>query len=405
MTELTYDFTDPAFLEDPYPYYDHQRKVQPICYSEKWKLWVFTTHEYISNLVRDRRIGRAILHKMTRGELGWPPEREELEPFVRLHRHRLLDIEPPDHTRIRTLVQKVFTPQTAENLRQQVQMIADNLLNRVQGQAQFDLLADYAVPLPVTVIAELLGVPEGDRHMLHPWSQAIVAMYELNPTVEDERAAVQASIDFPAYLKTLVDHYRRHPQPNLISDLVQVEEQGDRLTEQELISTCVLLLNAGHEATVNVIGNGMLAFFKNPDQLEKLRQDPGLIKGAVEEMLRYDSPLQFFKRWAMEDVEYKGHVFPRGTQMGFTYGSANRDPKVFAKPHSFDITRKERNHLSFGLGTHFCLGAPLARVELQTAVETLLRRMPHLHLADDAQVAFKPTYVIRGLQALPVCSG
>ena len=264
-----------------------------------------------------------------------------------------------------------------------------------------DLLADFAVPLPVTVIAELLGVPEADRHWLHPWSQAIVAMYELSPTAEDERKAVQAAIDFPAYLKDLVDHYRRHPHNNLLSDLVQVEEQGDRLTEQELISTSVLLLNAGHEATVNTIGNGMLAFFRNPDQWELLKQDRSLVKNAIEEMMRYDTPLQFFKRWAMEDVDYKGRTFKKGTQLGFTYGSANHDPAVFSQPERFDITRKEKSHLSFGLGTHFCLGAPLARVELQVALDALLERMPNLCLASE-DVEFRKTYVIRGLKSLPV---
>jgi len=264
-----------------------------------------------------------------------------------------------------------------------------------------ELLKDFAVPLPVTVIAELLGVPESDRHLLHPWSQAIVAMYELSPRQEDERQAVQAALDFPAYLKELTDYYRKNTASNLISDLVRVEEQGDRLTEQELISTCVLLLNAGHEATVNVIGNGMLALFQSPEQFELLKRERGLLKSAIEEMMRYDTPLQFFKRWAMEDVEYKGFSFKKGTQMGYTYGSANRDPEVFTRPHEFDIRRKERSHLSFGLGTHFCIGAPLARVELQVAINTLLDRLPALCPTSD-QVEFRSTYVIRGLKALPV---
>jgi len=401
MSELLFDLIDRDFLTNPYPYYDRQRETEPVVYSDKWKLWVFTRYDDISVLLRDRRLGRSILHVMTREELGWPPAREEMAPFINLHRHRLLDIEPPDHTRIRNLVQKVFTPQTAENLRPQIQKIADDLLDKVQDQGHMELLEDFAVPLPVTVIAELLGVPQADRHMLRPWSQAIVAMYELNPSPEDERNAVQASQEFPAYLRELAGYYRRSPQPNLLTDLVRVEEQGDRLTEEELIDTCVLLLNAGHEATVNVIGNGMLAFFRNPDQLEKLKKDRGLVKSAIEEMMRYDTPLQFFKRWAMEDVPYQGYCFKRGAQLGFMYGSANHDPAKFNRPHQFDITRSDRSHLSFGLGTHFCLGAPLARVELQVALETLLNRMPDIHLAVDA-VEFRPTYVIRGLKALPV---
>src|SRR5690606_17492672 len=235
-------------------------------------------------------------------------------------------------------------------------------------------------PLPVTVIAELLGVPEADRHHLRPWSQAIVAMYELDHTPEQERRAVQAAIEFSDYLRQLARERRRNPQNDLITALAQVEEQGDTLSEDELISTCVLLLNAGHEATANVIGNGMLALLHHPAQFDRLRANPALVSTAVEEMMRYDTPLQLFRRWTLEDVVYKGIELRRGTQIALVFGAANRDPAVFDQPNTFDITRADNPHISFGGGVHYCLGAPLARLELQIAIRTLIERFPTLRL-------------------------
>jgi cytochrome P450 len=397
---VKFDPLSPEFQHNPYPLYDELRASTPILYLEAWKTWFLTSYEDVSTLLRDRRLGRALPPGLTRDDLGLPPLREDYKPFYKLSEYSMFDMEPPDHTRLRSLVHKVFTPRRVESLRQHVQEIADDLLDKVQSQGRMDILADFATPLPVTVIAELLGVPEQDRYRLRPWSHDIVAMYELDHTEEQGRRAVQAAVEFSDYLRSLAHRRNQEPQDDLISALAAVEEADDRLTEDELIATCILLLNAGHEATVNVIGNGMLALLKHPDQLQVLCAHPKLIQSAVEEMMRYDTPLQLFRRWVREDLEYKGWKFRKGMELALVFGAANRDPSRFANPNNFDITREDNPHISFGNGVHYCLGAPLARLELQLAIATLLRRMPNLQL--DGMPEYRSTYVIRGLKALNV---
>jgi cytochrome P450 len=367
---------------------------------ESQNTWFLTAYEDVFALLRDRRFGRELPLGKTRDDLGLPALREDYQPFYKLGQHSLFDKEPPDHTRLRSLVHKVFTPRRVEGLRQHIQRITDDLLDGVQSKGEMDILADFATPLPVTVIAELLGVPEEDRHRLRPWSQDIVAMYELDHTAEQGQRAVQAAIEFSDYLRDLSQLRKCAPQDDLISALAAVEEAGDQLTEDELISTCVLLLNAGHEATVNVISNGMLALLNHPDQRQRLREYPELVNTAVEEMMRYDTPLQLFRRWVREDVDYKGYHFKTGMQLALMFGAANRDPARFHQPDLFDVTRADNPHISFGNGVHYCLGAPLARLELQIAIGTLLRRMPNLQL--DGEPEYRSTYVIRGLKALHV---
>ena len=396
------DFTSAAFLQDPYPYYDIMRAEVPILWRADQGMWFLTAYEDVSALLRDRRLGRQITHVVRREKLGWPPIPPAHEPFHRLNSQSLMDREPPDHTRLKSLVLKVFTPRRAEALRPQVQRVADRLLDALVERGEMNLLEDFAVPLSVTVIADLLGVPEGDRAQLRPWSAAIVAMYEITNRGDEAVAqrAVQASVEFSDYLRALIADVRRRPQPTLISDLAAVEENGEQLTEDELIATCVLILNAGHEATVNSVGNAFLALFRHPAHRALLQGDPALIPTAVEEALRYDTPLPLFRRWVLEDMTYKGHHFVQGTEVAFLLGAANRDPAVFPDPHRFDVTRTQNPHLSFGAGIHYCLGAPLARVEMQVALGTLLRRLPGLRLA--GEVAYHPTFVFRGLTALPV---
>jgi cytochrome P450 len=336
----------------------------------------------------------------THAEMGRPEEPEWHAPFWKLIRSGILDMEPPDHTRVRRLVAKAFTPRRVEELRPYVQTLMDGLVDRAAGAGEFDLIAEIAEPLPVTVIAELLGVPESDRHLLRPWSAEICRMYELNPTDDDARAAVGASAEFSAYLRDLSRERRRAPREDLISALTQVVEEGERLTEQELIGTCVLLLNAGHEASVNGTGNGWWSLFRHPDQLRRLRVDHSLVPTAVEELLRHDTPLQMFERWVLEDVEIHGHRVAKGQELALLFGSANRDPAVFDRPDELDVGRDHNPHMSFGAGIHFCLGAPLARVELQVSFGTLLRRLPALELVDEPE--WKPNYIIRGLRELRV---
>jgi cytochrome P450 len=332
--------------------------------------------------------------------MGREGEPEWLAPFWYVIRNGMLDREPPDHTRLRRLVSKAFTPKYVEQLRDRIQAIMDRLVDAVEGAGEFDLIATLAEPLPVTVIAELLGVPEEDRRHLRPWSADICRMYELSPTDEDGRIALRAATEFSEYLRTLSRERRRHPTDDLISRLAQVLDEGDVLTEDELIGTCVLLLNAGHEASVNATGNGWWALFRNPDQLERVRADRALVPAAVEELLRYDTPLQMFERWVLEEIEIDGVRIPRGAELALLFGSANRDPAVFDDPDRLDVAREPNPHLTFGAGTHYCLGAPLARLELAISFDTILRRLPRLELV--AEPEWKPNYIIRGLRELRV---
>ena len=399
-TELGFRPHDPGFVADPYPAYEALRERHPVLYDEATDHWLVSRHADVTGLLRDRRFGRTYLHVATHEEMGHPDDPAELDPFWHLIRSGILDMEPPDHTRVRRLVQKTFTPRMVDSLRPVIAAIVGRLVDDVRGAGEFDLISRVAEPLPVEVIAEMLGVPEADRHLLRPWSAEICLMYELNPSEEYGRRAVRASEEFSRYLRELSRERRRAPRDDLISALTQVVDEGDRLTEDELVGTCVLLLNAGHEATVNSTGNGWWALFRNPDQLALLRSDRSLVPRAVEELLRYDTPLQMFERWVLEDAVVHGTAIPRGAELGLLFGSANRDPAAFADPDRLDLTREHNPHVTFGGGIHFCLGAPLARIELQTSFATLLDRIPDLELVEEPP--WKPAYIVRGLAELRV---
>ncbi|HEX2025160.1 MAG TPA: cytochrome P450 [Actinomycetota bacterium] len=391
---------DPAFVADPYPAYAELRAAGRIHYYADTDQWIVPHYADVNDLLRDRRFGRTYLHLAGHEEMGRPEDVPEARDFWYLIRNGILDMEPPDHTRVRRLVAKAFTPKMVEGLRPTIRRLMDGYVDRVEGAGEFDLIREIAEPLPVTVIAELLGIPEADRHHLRPWSAEICRMYELNPTEEDARAASAASVEFSEYLRNLIRERRRAPTEDLIGELVQVVDQGDRLTVDEMIGTCVLLLNAGHEATVNVTGNGWWALFRNPDQLAMLRSDHSLVRRAVEELMRYDTPLQMFERWVLEDVEIAGQRVAKGQELALLFGSANHDPARFEDPDRLDITREHNPHMSFGAGIHFCLGAPLARVELDVSFSTILRRLARMELV--AEPEWKPNYIIRGLKTLRV---
>jgi cytochrome P450 len=391
---------DVSFVANPYPVYTILREHHPVLYDEATDHWLISRYEDVNALLRDRRFGRTYAHVAAHTEMGRPEEPEWHAPFWWLIRNGILDMEPPDHTRVRRLVSKAFTPRMVEGLKPSIQRIIDGLVDEVAGAGEMDLIKAIAEPLPVAVIAEMLGVPESDRHLLRPWSAEICLMYELNPSDDYARRAVKASEEFTEYLRALSRRRRADPEDDLISAMAQVVDEGDRLTEGELIGTCVLLLNAGHEATVNVTGNGWWALFRNPDQLALLRRDHSLIPLAVEELMRYDTPLQMFERWVLEEFDLHGQTIPRGAELGLLFGSANHDPTEFEHPDRLDITRKHNPHLSFGAGIHFCLGAPLARVELEASFRTLLQRLPELELVEEPQ--WKPAYIIRGLKELLV---
>jgi cytochrome P450 len=401
--ELGFEPHDPAFIADPYPALARLRAEHPVIYDDRTSQWLVLRHADVNRLLRDRRLGRSYLHVTTHEAMGRTPPPTWHEPFTTLNGNGMLDREPPDHTRLRRLVTRAFVPATVEALRPRIQAIIDGLVDAVDGGGEFDLIGAIAEPLPVTVIAELLGIPEDDRHRLRPWSSDICLMYELDPSEASARTAVRASVEFSDYLRDLLAIRRRSPGDDLISGLLAVvDEGGDRLTEDELIGTCVLLLNAGHEASVNGAGIGWWSLFRNPDQLERFRADPDLAATAIDELLRYDTPSALFERWVLEDVEVGGVAIPRGEELSLQFASANRDPAAFDDPDRLDLGRSPNPHIAFGAGIHFCLGAPLARLELQIAFATLLRRLPRLELVE--QPRWKPGYVLRGLAALRVRS-
>jgi cytochrome P450 len=400
--QLGFDPWDPAFVADPYHVLRVLRDEHPVIYDERTSQWLVTRHEDVNRLLRDRRLGRSYLHVASHAEMGRPEPPEWHAPFTELNGNGMLDREPPDHTRLRRLVLKAFTPRTVENLRTRIEALVDGYIDGFAGAGEVDLIADYIEPLPVTVIADLLGVPEADRHLLRPWSRDICLMYELHPPDGSAHKAVAASVAFSAYLRDLLRERRTHPGDDLISGLAAVVDAGDQLTEDELIGTCVLLLNAGHEASVNGAGNGWWTLFRHPDQLARFRAEPGLAATAIDELLRFDTPLALFERWVLEDIEVGGVRLPRGSEVALQFASANRDSAAFERPDELDLGRDPNPHVSFGAGIHYCLGAPLARLELQIAFTTLLRRAPHLELVEEPR--WKPTYVLRGLQTLRVRS-
>jgi cytochrome P450 len=390
------DLADPAVVADPYPAFARARAVAPVQWHAGLGLWLAFTHAACDAVLRDRRLGRIWTDREPAGRFG---------AFNLVHRNALLEMEPPEHTRLRRLVSTAFARGHVERLRPWVQQLADELADglvaRSAGREPVDVLSGMAELLPVAVIAELLGVPAADRPLLRPWSNAIVKMYEYGRTTAVEDAAERAAAEFVGYLRALAAERRRAPAEDLLSHLVAVRDaDGDRLTEDELVTTCVLLLNAGHEATVNVAGNGLLALLEHPDQLARLRADPRLLPAAVEELMRFDPPLQLFERTATEDVEVGGVTVERGRKVAALLGAANRDPAVFADPDRLDVGRTDNPHISFGAGVHFCIGAPLARVELQASFGALLQRTSRIEPARPPRR--RPEFVIRGLADLPV---
>lgn len=399
--DLAFDPWDPGFLADPYPAYAELRARGRVIRYEPTDQWLVPHHADVSALLRDRRLGRTYQHRFSHEDFGRTAPPPEHEPFHTLNDHGMLDLEPPDHTRIRRLVSKAFTPRTVERLQPYVRGLADELVAGLVREGGGDLLTDVAEPLPVAVIAEMLGIPEADRAPLRPWSADICGMYELNPSKEAADRAVRASVEFSGYLRELIAARRKEPGEDLISGLIAAhDEDDDRLTEQEMISTAVLLLNAGHEATVNATVNGWLALFRNPGQLAALRADHSLVPGAVEELLRYDTPLQLFERWVLDDIEIDGTTIPRGSEIAMLFGSANHDPEVFDRPERLDLGRPDNPHISFSAGIHYCIGAPLARIELAASTRALLEQAPALALA--AEPERKPNFVMRGLTGLRV---
>jgi len=388
------DLAGADFVDDPYPELSRLRKLGPVVRHEPTDLLLVTRHAAVGAALRHRSLGRI-----------WrdlEPE-QTYGPFNTLHRNQMMEHEPPAHTRLRRLVAGAFTRGHVERMRPRIEAIAEGLLDGLAVAAAagpVDVVAGYAEPLPVAVIADLLGVPAADRTLLRDWSQAIVAMYELGRTPQVEAAAIAASTDFATYVRELVAERRERPADDLVSDLVRASADGSQLSDDELVASVVLLLNAGHEASVNVFGNGLVALLGDRDQLARVTSSAVPVPIAVEELLRFDAPLQLFERTATGDIELAGVPVRRGAQVAVLLGSANRDDNVFANAHRFDVGRDPNPHLGFGMGVHFCLGAPLARMELAISLAALLARWPSLVLAGEP--VRRPTFVLRGYARVDV---
>jgi cytochrome P450 PksS len=388
------------FKADPFPFLARLRASEPVYRTtlpDKTVVWLLTRYDDVAALLRDERFTKSRRSALTEDQLRklpWTPSM-----FRPLERN-MLDLDPPDHTRLRSLVHKAFTPSLVEQMRSRTQAIADELLDCVVATGEMDLIKDFALPLPMTIITEILGVPAKDHNKFHRWSQAVVSLSSPNPTL----SVLPGVWKFIRYLRQFFKLRRRDPQNDLVTALIKAEEAGDKLNEDELLAMVFLLLIAGHETTVNLIGNGTLALLENPNQMRKLRDEPSLIKPAVEELLRYTSPvLMTAERYARESAMIHGVMIPQGEMMLGVLGSANRDETVFDNPNELQITREPNRHLSFGQGIHFCLGAPLARMEAQIAFTTLLRRLPELRLKNPPlSLRWRPSIFLRGLAALPV---
>jgi cytochrome P450 len=380
-----------AFVEDPYPTYAMLRRDFPVSWYEPGGMWLVARHAEVNAILRDRRFGRVFVPK---------EPRDRYEPWNLVNEHAMLEMEPPDHTRLRQLVAREFTPRRVELLRPRIRELAQPMVDELADSDGGDLIAAVAEPLPVAVIAELLGFPSADRHLLRPWSNAIVALYELQSDEAVARRAVTAAREFADYLRALIAERCRVPGDDLLSALALQSVEGDSLTEDELVATAVLLLNAGHEASVNVLGNGVVALCRHPEQWRRLVEHPGLVRTAVEELIRFDTPLSLFQRTAFSDVEVAGRTIVRGQRVGLLLGSANRDEEVFERPDEVDVGRVDNPHVGFGAGIHFCLGAPLARVELDVALTALAGRFPTIALRAEPRV--RATFQFRGFEQVSV---
>ena len=389
----------PEFIRNPYPYYERLRRLDPM-HVNAHGAFVASRHAEASLVLRDKRFGKDYVDRTIR---RYGPKIME-EPVFRSMSHWMLQQDPPDHTRLRGLVVKAFTARRVEDMRPRIQQIVDETLDRIIPQGRMDLIDDFAFRLPVTIICDMLGIPEEQREAFYTGSRDGGCLLDPVPlSAEEIKKGNAGNVMAAMYFHQLFELRRRQPGDDLTTQLVQAEEDGQKLTNEELTANIILLFGAGHETTVNLIGNGLLALYRNPDQLALLKANPGLITNAIEEFLRYDSSVQLTGRVALEDIEdLGGKRIPKGESVLCLLGSANHDEAVYPDhPEKLDIQRPNVKPLSFGGGIHFCLGAQLARIEAEIAISTLLRRIPDLRLDDAENPEWRPTFVLRGLKRLP----
>ena len=394
------DPRDPAFFQDPYAFYDRRHANNPTFFWDEYGHWCCAGFRQVSALFRDKRFGREILHVATRAELGMPEPQPHTTAFDLTEKHSLLNLEPPAHTRLRTLVNRAFVSRHVEQLRPRIVRLANELIDGFENEDSVDLIKAFAAPMPAIIIAEMIGLPTDSAPQLLNWSNRMVQMYMYGIDRETELDANQASQDFIDYLAAIIGERRRQPREDLLSHMLTSDRDGDRLSDEEVMSTAILLLNAGHEATVHTTGNGVKSILESgldPAPLFSTDEQTAL---TVEECLRFDAPLHMFTRYALEDLEFEGIHFRKGDVIGMLLGAANRDPARFANPNSFDPFRTDGANVSFGAGIHFCIGAPLARIELQVAFRELFRRLPHLRLAEPPR--YNNVYHFHGLERLMV---
>jgi cytochrome P450 len=398
-TEPLFDPLSPEYIRDPYPFYERLRSTDPIHLTEH-HAYLASRHAEVSLVLRDKRFGKDFVERTVR---RYGPKIME-EPVFRSMSHWMLQQDPPDHTRLRGLVVKAFTARRVEDMRPRIQQIVDQTIDAVIDSGHMDLIEDFAFRLPVTIICDMLGIPEEHREAFYKGSRDGGRILEPVPMTAQEIAQANAGNALARmYFEQLFELRRREPGDDLTTQLVQAEEDGSKLTNEELTANIILLFGAGHETTVNLIGNGLLALHRNPEQLALLKSNPSLVTNAIEEFLRYDSSVQLTSRVALEDIDdLGGKKIPRGESVLCLLGSANRDPAAYPDhPDRLDITRPNVRPLSFGGGIHHCLGAQLARIEAEIAISTLLRRLPELRLDDADNPEWRPTFVLRGLKRLP----
>ena len=392
--------SDRTFYQNPYTFYTARQMADPAFFWEQYGHWCFADFRSVGALLRDKRFGRDILHVATREEIGLPEQKPHTADFDLTEKHSLLNLEAPAHTRLRTLVNRAFVSRQVELLRPRIVELAHQLIDSFEKDATTDIIKAFAAPLPAIVIAEMIGLPAHMAPKLLEWSNRMVAMYMFNVTRDTEDDANSAAADFTAYLRTVIAERRRQPRQDLLSHMIGTEQGGENLSDDEVLSTAILLLNAGHEATVHTTGNAIKAILESGFDPRSLFASPQQTEATVEEALRFDAPLHMFTRYALHETEVDGIGLRKGDVIGLMLGAANRDPKRFTNPNTFDPFRTDGANVSFGAGIHFCIGAPLARLEMQIALQTLFARLPKLHIV--APPNYADVYHFHGLERLDV---